>query len=351
MIDLSLTPAEAAALVAQRVDEIRPARRAVRDPGVPALAVAIGGQPGAAKSTIQDRVQAALGWDLTASYDADDDADAHPRYQEAMRDGDLQAHDEVVRALPPELSKQCLDSLLSADPPYDVLTSAWMGNADQAKQVLDHLRGAGHRVVAVYVATNEADSLLAIAERYQRAKDTAGSGRWVDPRAHRAIYLGIPDAAHAVESLGYADDIYVVDRSGQVLFENHRLADGTLEREPGVRDAIVAGRNRPPTPEELRRFVATARSLRARGDELAEPVDELVREAMRRQVERPEAQPAPVAGPPLDDRLTVLRHVTGAGLAPPGAGTSHEATGGPAPGDGRGVRRDGGAGPRHKEGR
>jgi hypothetical protein len=308
MTDLSLTAVESRALLVRRVDEITPARRPVRAPGVPALAVAVGGQPGAAKSTIQDRVQAALGWDVTASYDADDDADAHPRYQQAVRDGGPQAHDEVVRSLPPELSAQCVDSLLAADPPYDVLTSAWMGSADQAKQVLDHLRGAGHRVVAVYVATNEADSLLAIAERYQRAKDTTGSGRWVDPRAHRAVCQGIPDAAHAVESLGYADDVYVVDRSGYVLFENHRTADGTLEREPGARDAIIAGRNRPPTPEEHRRFVATVRSLRARGDELEAPVDAAVREAMRKQVERPQPRPAPPRAARLDDRLAALRH-------------------------------------------
>ncbi|MEU4195716.1 zeta toxin family protein [Kribbella sp. NPDC026611] len=322
MIDLALTPAESIRLVARRIAQIMPLRRPERAPGVPALAVVIGGQPGAAKSTIQYRVQAALGEDTAASYEADDDPDVHPRYQAATRDGGMEAHGEVVRSLPPDLSERCLDSLLTADPPYDVVTSAWLEAAERAEQTLAPFRDAGHRVVVVYVATNEADSMLAIADRYQRAKDAAGSGRWVDPRTHDAVYPRVPDAAHAVETLGYADDVYVVDRAGNVLYENHRRADGALERDPGVREAIIAERNRPPTPDEQRHFVETARSLRQR-DDLEPAVDDLVRAAMRAQVDRPAVQPAaePDSSTRLDARLAALRHVTGAGIAPPG-GTS-----------------------------
>ncbi|TCC31318.1 zeta toxin family protein [Kribbella sindirgiensis] len=321
MIDLTLTPGESEQLIARRTEEIMPPRRPVRGPGIQPLAVVIGGQPGAAKSTVQDRVHAALGVDTAATYEADDDAQAHPRFQEATRDDGLDAHGEVVQSLPENLSQRCLDSLLTADPPYDVVTSAWLETPERAQQTLEPFRNAGHRVVAVYVATNEADSLLAIADRYQQAKDAAGNGRWVDPRMHNAVYQRVPDAAHAVETLGYADDIYVVDRAGNVLYENHRRADGSLEREPGAREAIVAERNRPPTPAEQQRFVGTARALRERGDELEPAVDDVVREAMRKQVERPAAmpsQPAPDRAPQIDGQLAELRRVTGAGVAPAG---------------------------------
>jgi len=321
MIDLTLTPAESEQLIARRIEEIVPSRRPARGPGIQPLAVVIGGQPGAAKSTVQDRVHAALGVDTAATYEADDDAQAHPRFQEATRDGGMDAHGEVVQSLPEDLSQRCLDSLLTADPPYDVVTSAWLETPERAQQTLEPFRNAGHRVVAVYVATNEADSLLAIADRYQQAKDAAGNGRWVDPRMHNAVYQRVPDAAHAVETMGYADDIYVVDRSGNVLYENHRNADGTMQAPLGAKAALIAERDRPPTPEEHQRFVATARSLRARGDELEPAVDEMVRAAMRKQVERPMAQPAssePAPGTRLDDRLAALQHVTGSGVAAPG---------------------------------
>ncbi|MGW5192217.1 zeta toxin family protein [Kribbella sp. NPDC004138] len=353
MIDLTLTPAESAQLIARRIEEIVPPRRPVRGLGIQPLAVVIGGQPGAAKSTIQDRVHAALGVDTAATYEADDDAQAHPRFEEATRDRGRDAHGDVVRSLPEDLSRRCLDSLLAADPPYDVVTSAWLETPERAQQTLEPFRNAGHRVVAVYVATNEADSLLAIADRYQQAKDAAGNGRWADPRMHNAVYQRVPDAAHAVETMGYADDIYVVDRAGNVLYENHRRPDGSLEREPGAREAIVAERNRPPTPVEQQRFVTTARALRQRGDELEPAVDDLVREAMRKQVERPAPLPSPAVpdpAPQLDGRLAELHRLTAAGIAPAsGIRTPDGPPGGPQPADGS--RPPGlGSGPRQPDG-
>jgi hypothetical protein len=321
MTALTLSPAESEELVTRRITEITPLRRPDRRLGVQPMAVVIGGQPGAAKSTVQDLVQAALGPDTAASYEADDDAGAHPRYDAATQDGGIDAHSNVVRSLPPELSQRCLDSLLSADPPYDVVTSAWLETEDRAKQAADIFHNAGHRTVMVYVATNEADSLLAIANRYQQSKDTTGSGRWVDRELHDQVYPGIPDAAHAVEAGGYADDIYVVDRAGNVLYENHRNADGTMQAPLGAKAALIAERDRPPTLEEHQHFVETARSLRARGDELEAPVDDMVRAAMRKQIERPVAQSAssePVPGTRLDARLAALQHVTGSGVAAPG---------------------------------
>ncbi|MGW6201775.1 hypothetical protein ACWF0M_36875 [Kribbella sp. NPDC055110] len=94
-----------------------------------------------------------------------------------------------------------------------------------------------------------------------------------------------------------------------------------MEREPGAREAIVAERNRPPTPAEQQRFVGTARALRQRGDELEPAVDDLVREAMRKQVDRPAPLPPQARPDPsrqLDVRLAELQRVTGAGVAPAG---------------------------------
>jgi hypothetical protein len=81
------------------------------------------------------------------------------------------------------------------------------------------------------------------------ARDDTGVGRWVvdlnlGPRADR----NIPDTVHAIEAASYADDVYVVDRNGYVLYENHRGDDGLMLQPFRARDVIFAERNRPPTP-------------------------------------------------------------------------------------------------------
>jgi hypothetical protein len=307
--DPQLSPAEAQAVIARRVAQLTPAEPPDRAPGVQPVVVLIGGQPAAGKTTIQELIHAALDADRTASYDFDDDAPAHPRYDAIVRAHGVDGHRIVDESLPPELGRR------------DAVVSAPLQSEEAAKAWIDGFRDRGYRVTVVYVATNEANSLLGLANRYQQAKDDTGIGRWVKPGHHDHAYRGVPDAAHALESQGYVDDIYVVDRDGQVLFENHRDPDGSMQRPPGARDAIVAERNRPPTPAERERFLATARPLRQRDPALPpleEAVDDTVRDAMRREAMRgaPVAgDREPQAGNRLDQRLVEAQRITSSGIA------------------------------------
>lgn len=318
--DPALSPAEAEAATARRLAQITPRELPSRAPGMQPLVVLIGGQPGAAKSTIQGIVHASLGADSVASYDFDDDAAVHPRYDAILRAHGIEGHGIVDRSLPPDLRRRCLDHLRAGQPQYDVVVSAPLQWEDGAKQWIDDFRKAGYRVSVVYVATNEANSVLGVANRYQQAKDDTGIGRFVPIKLHDRAYRGVPDAAHALETQGYVDDIYVVNRDGQVLWENHRGPDGAMEHDPGARDAIIAERNRPPSPEERAQFLATARDLRQRDPALPaleEPVDEAVRDAMRRESLRFSPADHSPTEPRLDDRLADLQRLTTSGIAPP----------------------------------
>jgi hypothetical protein len=320
MTGLTLTPAESELVIAQRLAEITPPRRPQRPPGVRPLAVLIGAQPGAGKSTTQDLVQRALGADSTASYDFDDNAAAHPRYREILRNGGLDAHRDVHESLPPDLHRRCLDHLRTGETQYDVVASAPLSWDEGAKPWVDGFANEGYRVAVVYVATNDANSLLGVVNRYQEAVDDNGIGRWVAPRLHDSAYRGAPDAAHALESQAYVDDIYVVDRDGNVLFENHRGDDGTMEHPPGAREAIIAERNRPPTPAEREQFTKVAIPLLRHDPESAEPVRDAVSEAVQREAARPAPQDHGRESTPeqrIDQRLADLQRITGSGVAPP----------------------------------
>lgn len=324
----ALSAAEAEAVIARRLAQVTPPGRPQRAPGVRPVVILIGGQPGAGKTTIQDGLQTALGADRTAVYDLDDDLPAHPRHDAIMRAHGIGGNRIVDENLPLNLDRRCLDHLRAGRTQYDVIASAPMQSEDGTKLWADGFRDKGYRVAVVYVATNEANSLLGLANRYQQARDDTGIGRWVQPRLHDRAYSSVPETAHALESDAYVDDIYVVDRDGRVLFENHRGPDGTMQRPPGARDAIVAERNRPPTPAERATFLATARSLRDRAPgrpPLEEAVDDAVRDAMRREANRGGPQDSGREAPTshrLDQRMADLHRITGAGLAPAGSITA-----------------------------
>lgn len=316
--DAVLTPAEAEAVVARRLAQITPRLLPARAAGERPILVVIAGQPAAGKSTVQELVQIALDADRIASYDRDDDPAAHPRYDAIMRANGVHGNDLVAAGLPPDLRDRCLDELRSQR--YDVLASSPLQSEAAAAYWVDGFRPAGYRIAVVYIATNEANSLLGMADRYQQAKDTVGVGRLLEKVLHDRPYAGMPDAAHALEVQGHVDDIYVVDRDGNVLYENHRDDAGVMHPPHGARDMIVAERNRPPTPAEHQRFLATAVPLLERGHELEPEVLDLVQVAMRKQNERPGVQSLTREATPalrLDQRLVDLQRITSSGIAPP----------------------------------
>lgn len=310
---IHLTRREAQAVVALRLDEITPLQPPVRLTGVRPLAVLIGGPPGAGKSTIQRLLQQSLGASSVAVSDLDDDLPAHPRYDAIMKAHGLQAPKLIRQGLPSDLGRRCLDHLRSLR--CDVITSAPFDAEGSTKDCAHGFGQVDYRTVLVYVMTHEANSALGRADRYQRACDDVGYGRWSDSDRCLRCYVLIPDTAGAIEVASAVDDLYVVDRNGYVLYENHRGGDGLMLPPFRAKEEILAELNRPPTPEEHELFVATAQPLLNR-DDLTKPVADLVQWAWDEHARRPAPQPLS-RGIRLDQRLIDLRHITGSGLAPP----------------------------------
>lgn len=264
-----------------RIADLTPPREPQRTSSEKPQAYIIGGQPAAGKSTTQERIFRSLPRGTVASYDGDDNATIHPQYEELMRahgkdgqdvvskqlsDADHSYHGEYMKHLRGE----------NGGPQYDVIASHPLGREDWADGWVDGFADQGYETSVVFVSTHESNSRLGIAHRYQEQRDDPdwGYGRWVDPNLHDQFYSNGPDVAHHLEENARADHIYVVNRDGQLLHENHRKPDGTMENGAGARDAIIAERNRTPTAQEEERFNRTVEYMRSTDPRIhPEPVD------------------------------------------------------------------------------
>ncbi|GAA1572988.1 hypothetical protein GCM10009804_31880 [Kribbella hippodromi] len=314
-VDPALTEAEQAAVRKRRILQITPRVVPVRLPGQRPFLIVIGGQPAAGKSTVQALIQAALGAERVAVYDRDDDPPAHPRFDANMRANGLDGNLVIARSLPEDLRDHVLNHLRTQQ--YDVIASSPLGSEVATDFWVSGFRPHGYRMAAVFIATNEANSLLGMADRYQRSKDSIGFGRWLEKELHDEAAAGMPDAAHAAELLAQFDDIYVVDRDGNVLYENHRDDLGLMPAPHGARQTILDERNRPPTPAEQQFFLSTATTLLDRTD-LEPPVRHVVETAIDLHNARPAPQPLTRGTENrLDLRLMDLHRMTNSGLVVP----------------------------------
>ncbi|MET9274367.1 zeta toxin family protein [Kribbella sp. NPDC003557] len=314
---LDLTLAEAQAVLARRQAQITPEEPPLRAPGQRPLVVLIGGPPGSGKSTTQWLLQASLGARSVAVYDFDDDITAHPRYDAIMRARGMGGADELARNLPRGMMVRCLEHLRRGEPQYDVIASAPLHRVPLATNWVDGFRAVDYRVALVYVVTHEATCRLGRVSRFQQALDDTGIGRWVRPELGDLSYRLVPDTAQELESLSYVDDLYLVDRNGFVLYENHRDEAGRMPEPWHAKQEILAERNRPPTPAENDQFLATALPLLDRGDNLAAPVIAELRTAMAQHEARGEPQPRALILPDrLDHQVSALRRFT-TGIAAP----------------------------------
>jgi hypothetical protein len=110
-------------------------------------------------------------------------------------------------------------------------------------------------------------------------------------------------------------DLYVVDRAGYVVYENHRDSVGALQHPAGIKQAIHAERNRPPTLPEVKAFWRTAEPLQAAASRMHPEVRQVVLAALERYDERPGPQADLERTSPaqqLVSRITADRDASGA---------------------------------------
>jgi hypothetical protein len=134
-----------------------------------------------------------------------------------------------------------------------VLVETDMASPAEFEDLAGQYRDAGYRVVVYLLAVPAAWSMLDAAAEHLQAVQGGGSGLRFSRSSHDAGYNGLRRAALAVDAGGVANEVFVVDRAGETIYENEADPDGRWS-EPGATRALDAERARIRTPEEYQQF-------------------------------------------------------------------------------------------------
>jgi hypothetical protein len=145
----------------------------------------------------------------------------------------------------------------AAEHGYNAVVEGTFRNPATTLGTAAHFAAAGHRVHIVALAVPEVVSRLSCLERYYSDHAAGRSGRWTPMAAHDAGYTGTPATVAAAEAHPAVHRITVVDRAGQILFDDTRDAHGRWQRTPGAAAALTARRELPLTPDERQQWLTT----------------------------------------------------------------------------------------------
>ncbi|AJF70359.1 zeta toxin family protein [Streptomyces vietnamensis] len=209
------------------------------------VAVLVGGPPGSGKSTVCQVLKAMLdrrggavliGRDLYKS--------AHPAYRRLLHSDDRTAG---VRVRPDVLRWQAEVEEYVRERRFDALVETPVVDPEQARAYRD----AGYRVEVVVVAEAEAVTQLSVLERYMAQVAEDGAGRYVSWDNHDQCVRRLPESLETIERERLADQVMVVRRDLQVLYNNQLTGPAPAV---GAHRALQAARTRPWTAPETWRF-------------------------------------------------------------------------------------------------
>lgn len=276
------------------------------------VAVFIGGQPGAGKSTLEAQLVEAKGLRDAVRIDGDDLLLFHPRYVEHARENDRTA---AMVCSDPRWWNMTVEHV--REQRADVVISSPLAGPEWAQERFKDFRDAGYRVETVFVAVDDARSQLGIVDRYQAMRDDQGYGRWVGPEWHDTAYQRVLETADAIDRNRSTDAVHVGLRGGEIVHSNESTPDGGWRLPVPTREVIERERARPWTEQEQTRFSARVESLATRVPEDLKPLLARTVERAQAHVPTPPTTPtAPTTPRTLPTAATVPtdhRHTSAAG--------------------------------------
>lgn len=201
-------------------------------PATKPRAVLLAGQPGAGKSNAREAALKELseGGDGAVVVDPDDARAAHPRYPTLMRQDDRTAA-ALTHVEASAVAEASRDAAIAQG--MNIVIDGTMKSPDKAKQLVQTLVDAGYEVDVVALCVDPAESWAGVQSRYEAQKAKSGYGRWVPRDVHDAAATGMVDSLLQLQEQGLVDNLTVVNRSGDVLFESAPSSEGGKSVAPG----------------------------------------------------------------------------------------------------------------------
>lgn len=217
------------------------------------VAILFGGQPGAGKSRTIDHVLDEFADRGGAVQIIGDDLRTfHPAYA-ALLDKD----DKTAAFYTDRDSGKWIEMCIAhaRQLRVNVVIEGTMRNSDVVASTAADFRAAGYRVDARALAVNFKLSEQGILLRYERQKQTRGSGRMTTEAAHRAAYDGMEATLDRLEREKLVDQVTLYQRGAEILYVN-TLDHGEWRHPAGAVQALTAERARPMTLQEHQDYVA-----------------------------------------------------------------------------------------------
>jgi UDP-N-acetylglucosamine kinase len=200
--------------------------------------VLLGGQPGSGKSRASTRLLAEHQGMVALS--GDDLRIFHPHYRELVQARPEQAGELLAEATRPWVRASLQDSLAER---RSLLLEGTFGDPNVTLATAARFREAGYHVRIVAIASPRVLSLVTAASRYLRDRKATLPARFTRLSAHDLGYDGTSRLIESLDATAPADQVTIVSRNGNVLFDRLRDSETLPDAFNGAPVALHEGRH------------------------------------------------------------------------------------------------------------
>lgn len=192
------------------------------------IAVIIGGQTGAGKSSIIGYSTKMFPDQNVVIINSDDIKPFHPKSQEIAR-----LYPELYTKITDQESNTWTSRLFEElrREKYNIIFEGTMKNNRVADEAITELQQLGYTVIVRGLAVCDLESRMSILERYIGQLEKRGFGRLVVPEHHNQTYDGMPNTIDYIEKSGKYDILEIFERGKRLdepvkFYARHNVATG-----------------------------------------------------------------------------------------------------------------------------
>lgn len=189
-------------------------------------AIILAGQPGAGKSIYRDNaIEKFRGQGGSVLIDPDNLREYHPRYEKYV-DEDMHTAATKVQDDASNMAKQLRKEAIVGQ--HNVIIDGTLGDPQKATALCQELRDNNYQIEIIAIAVDDETSYRNVCFRLEQQAQTLrfpeihqkALPRDVPREYQKYCYDGMPNSLRKIEEQNLADHIVVVDRYGEVIYEN-----------------------------------------------------------------------------------------------------------------------------------